>query len=103
MAIATLADVPLWKVIAGPMPANCNRTRKGPVFFCVQLYCASRPAISAYQGATHRSIAPTRTFSETAISMMMTTGTKLVVDPPSNAPSLSPTHQWHSDATLTRI
>jgi hypothetical protein len=34
MAIAPLAAVPLWKVIAGPAPANCNRTRKGPVFLC---------------------------------------------------------------------
>jgi hypothetical protein len=34
MASATLAAVPLWKVIAGPAPANCNRTRKGPVFLC---------------------------------------------------------------------
>jgi hypothetical protein len=37
MASATLAAVPLWKVIAGPTPANCNRARKGPVFFCALL------------------------------------------------------------------
>jgi hypothetical protein len=33
MAIVKLAAVPLWKVIAGPAPANYNRARKGPVFF----------------------------------------------------------------------
>jgi len=33
MAIVTSAAVPLWKVIAGLAPANCNRARKGPVFF----------------------------------------------------------------------
>jgi hypothetical protein len=26
--------VPLWKVIVGPAPTDCNRTRKGPVSFC---------------------------------------------------------------------
>src|ERR1700704_2826254 len=41
-------------------------------------YCWSRPAISACHGATHRSIAPTRKFSETAINMMMMMGTKVV-------------------------
>jgi hypothetical protein len=34
MAIVALATVPLWKVIAGPAPANYNRTRKGPASFC---------------------------------------------------------------------
>ena len=33
MAIVELTAVPLWKVIAGPAPANYNRARKGPVFF----------------------------------------------------------------------
>jgi hypothetical protein len=84
MVIAPLAAVPLWKVIAGPVPANCNRTRKGPVSFVasdqsmIGAYCWSRPAISACHGATHRSIAPSRKLSETAISMMMMIGTKVV-------------------------
>ena len=78
MAIVKQATVPLWKVIAGPAPVNCNRARKGPVFFFGSTYCWSRPAISACHGATRRSIAPTTKLSETAISMMMMIGTKVV-------------------------
>src|ERR1700730_3659421 len=103
MVIVTLATVPLWKVIAGPAPANYNRTRKGPVFLFLSragdqnlimslrvsvtrsatmaapgAYCWSRPAISPCHGATHRSITPTKKLSETASSMMITMGTKVV-------------------------
>jgi hypothetical protein len=33
-ATATLPAVPLWKVIAGPVPVNFTRTRSGSGFFC---------------------------------------------------------------------
>ena len=40
MASAKSAVVPLWKVIAGPQPANCSRARKGPAFLCMALHRA---------------------------------------------------------------
>jgi hypothetical protein len=43
MAIVTLTTVPLWKVIAGPAPANYNRARKGPVFFFAPRAVSHRP------------------------------------------------------------
>ena len=67
-----------------PLEGDCRRPRRqtatGPArvrfFFCVPHsnpagYCWSRPAMSACHGATHRSIAPTRKFSATVISMMI--------------------------------
>jgi hypothetical protein len=67
MVVAALADVPLWKVIAGPR----RQTETGPAKVRFSFgasgfpaafarYASSRPVISACQGATRRSIAPTQ-------------------------------------------